>query len=84
LFSAREHIALCGNCARIGASSGETSSDFIHINLGCQRWLAAVQRLEPSELHRYSLDNKSFNEAKALVTAVMAGALGKRLASWDW
>jgi DNA repair protein RecO (recombination protein O) len=89
LFSTREHIALCGNCAHSGTSSGEASfggerSDFIHINLGCQRWLAAVQRLEPSELHRYSLDNKSFNEARTLAAAVMAGALGKHLASWDW
>jgi DNA repair protein RecO (recombination protein O) len=78
-FSAREHIVLCGKCAH-----GEAHSDFIHLNLGCQRWLAAVQPLDPSELRRYSPDNKSFNEAKALATAVMAGALGKHLASWDW
>jgi len=77
-FSTREHTALCGKCA------GGANSDFIHLNLGCQRWLAAGQQLEPSELHRYSLDNKSFNEAKALAAAVMAGALGKHLASWDW
>jgi DNA repair protein RecO (recombination protein O) len=88
-FSTREHTALCGNCAHsgassVGASSGEERSDFIHLNLGCRRWFAAVEQLEPSELHRYSPDNKSFNEAKALVEAVMAGALGKRLASWDW
>jgi len=78
-FSAREHTVLCGNCAH-----DETHSDFIHLNLGCRRWFAAVEQLEPSELHRYSLDNKSFNEAKALSAAVMAGALGKHLASWDW
>jgi hypothetical protein len=30
------------------------------------------------------MDNKSFGEAKALTTAVMTAALGKRLASWDW
>jgi len=83
-FSAREHIVLCGNCAHGVANSGETRSDFIHLNLGCQRWLTAVQPLEPLELHRYSLDKKSFDEAKALAAAVMAGALGKRLASWDW
>jgi len=78
-FSTREHIALCENCA-----PGEARSDFIHLNLGCRRWFTAVERLEPSELHRYSLDNKSFNEAKALAAAVMAGSLGKHLASWDW
>ncbi|MDR2942663.1 MAG: DNA repair protein RecO [Treponema sp.] len=78
-FSAREHIALCGKCAEDTADSS-----FIHINLGCRRWFAAVEQLEPSELHRYSLDNKSFNEAKALTAEVIAGALGKRLVSWDW
>ena len=83
-FSAREHTVLCGNCIHSGASSDETHSDFIHLNLGCRRWFAAVEQLEPSELHRYSPDNKSFNEAKALAAAVMAGALGKHLASWDW
>jgi hypothetical protein len=30
------------------------------------------------------MDNKSFSEAKAAVTAVMTSALGKRLASWNW
>jgi len=83
-FSAREHTVLCGKCVQNEAGSGEARSDFIHLNLGCRRWFAAVQRLEPSELHRYSLDNKSFNEAKALAAAVMAGSLGKHLASWDW
>jgi len=78
-FSVREHTVLCGKCAH-----GETHSDFIHLNLGCRRWFAAVEQLEPSELHRYSLDNKSFNEAKALSAAVMAEALGKHLNSWDW
>jgi DNA repair protein RecO (recombination protein O) len=80
-FSAREHTALCANCARAEAGS---VPGFIHINLGCRRWLSAVESIEPSELHRYSPDNRSFYEAKTLATAVMAGALGKRLASWDW
>jgi DNA repair protein RecO (recombination protein O) len=79
-FSPREHTALCGKCV----PNASSVPGFIHINLGCRRWFAAVEPLEPSELHRYSLDNKSFNEAKALATAIMAGALGKKLASWDW
>jgi DNA repair protein RecO (recombination protein O) len=96
-YSTREHSALCGNCVPGEASAERTisvpynqamppkaRSGFIHLNLGCQRWLSAVQPLEPSELRRISLDNKSFNEAKALAEAVMAGALGKHLASWDW
>jgi DNA repair protein RecO (recombination protein O) len=83
-FSPREHIALCGKCAQNAGFAPGAVPGSIHINMGCRRWFAAVEPLEPSELHRYSLDNKSFNEAKALAAAVMAGALGKRLASWDW
>jgi len=54
------------------------------INPGCRRWLSAIGSLEPSLLYRYSMDNKSFLEAKSLATAVLTGALGKRLSSWDW
>jgi len=76
-------------CPQKAALSPKSSSvpidlDFIHLNPGCRRWLAAVGNLEPSLLYRYSMDNKSFSEAKALTTAVMTMAIGKRLASWDW
>jgi len=57
---------------------------FIQLNPGCRRWLSVTESLEPSLLYRYSMDNKSFNEAKSLVCAIMTNALGKRLASWDW
>jgi DNA repair protein RecO (recombination protein O) len=54
------------------------------INPGCRRWLTAVNSLEPSLLYRYSMDNRSFREAKSLAAAVLTAALGKRLASWDF
>jgi len=60
------------------------NSGFIQLNPGCRRWLTVTESLEPSLLYRYSMDNKSFNEAKSLVCAIMTNALGKRLASWDW
>jgi len=56
----------------------------VTFSAGCRRWLSAVGPLDPSLLNRYSMDNRSFGEAKALTTAVMTAALGKRLASWDW
>jgi DNA repair protein RecO (recombination protein O) len=58
--------------------------ELLNLSPGCRKWLAAVEELEPSALHRYSMDNKSFNEAKSFATAVMTNALGKRLSSWDW
>jgi len=82
-FSFNEGSALCGKCAS-ETSSVPINSGFIQLNPGCRRWLSATESLEPSLLYRYSMDNKSFNEAKSLVCAIMTNALGKRLASWDW
>jgi DNA repair protein RecO (recombination protein O) len=78
-FSDRENGIFCENCA-----STEDPPALLQLNPGCRRWLTAVESLDPSLLSRYSMDNKSFGEAKALTTAVMTAALGKRLASWDW
>jgi len=66
------------------SSSVPKNSALSPISAGCRRWLSAVGPLDPSLLNRYSMDNKSFGEAKALTTAIMTAALGKRLASWDW
>ena len=81
LFSAHEGSVFCASCAPHPENRALSP---LQLNPGCRRWLAAVGTLEPSLLHRYSMDNQSFNEAKSLVTAVMTGALGKKLASWDW
>jgi DNA repair protein RecO (recombination protein O) len=57
---------------------------FLKLNPGCRRWLSITGQIDPALLNRYSMDNKSFHEAKSLTTAVLTAALGKRLASWDW
>jgi len=57
---------------------------FLQINPGCRRWLSITGQLDPALLNRYSMDSKSFHEAKSLTTGVLTVALGKRLASWDW
>jgi len=70
---------------RTGSKEQRTEeSALIKLNPGCRRWLSVVSGLEPSLLHRYSMDHKSFSEAMALVCAVLTGVLGKRLSSWDW
>jgi DNA repair protein RecO (recombination protein O) len=90
-YSAREGAVLCGNCVSEPdesepALSPQTSSvpGFLKLNPGCRRWLSTTGQLDASLLSRYSMDNKSFHEAKSLTTAVLTAALGKRLASWDW
>jgi DNA repair protein RecO (recombination protein O) len=79
-FNARENTVLCPSCA----PHYPLPTNHFPLNLGCRRWLSATGTLEPAHLYRYSMDNKSFHEAKSLVTAVLSAALGKRLGSWDW
>jgi len=83
LFNIKDGQAACLGCTA-NESHQINSSTFLKLNPGCRRWLSAIEQIEPSQLHRYSMDNKSFNEAKTLVTAILSEALGKRLASWDW
>jgi len=73
-------------CPQKSSSVPKTSSvpGFLQLNPGCRRWLSTAGQLDPAFLNRYSMDNKSFHEAKSLTTAVLTAALGKRLASWDW
>jgi len=78
-FDAREGAALCANC-----TAGERQPGLIKLNPGCRKWLTVTGELDASLISRYSMDHKSFSEAKALVCAVLSGAFGKRLASWDW
>jgi len=79
-FSSRENSVLCGNCVQ---ESGPAAG-LLQLRPGSRRWLASTAQIEPSLLYRYSMDNRSFHEAKELAAAVISGALGKRLASWDW
>jgi len=84
-FSAAESAVYCEKCAD-GSSYDPKMLKInrLSINPGCRRWLSAVGALESTALYRYSMDNRCFYEAKALVTAIMTEALGKRLTSWDW
>ncbi|GHV95241.1 recombinase RecO [Spirochaetia bacterium] len=90
-YSPREGGMLCADCAG-GESNGNSghsgelahNSGLLQVNPGCRRWLAAINLLSPALLNRYTMDGKSFREAKALVFAILTEALGKRLASWEW
>jgi DNA repair protein RecO (recombination protein O) len=92
-FSAREGSVLCGNCVpkdeispqnRVLSPKPSSVPGLLLLNPGSRRWLTAVEPLEPALLHRYSMDNRSFHEAKSLACAVLTAALGKKLASWEW
>jgi len=73
-------------CPHTRALSPKPSSvpGLLQLNPGSRRWLTTVEPLEPALLYRYSMDSRSFQEAKSLACAVLAAAIGKRLASWEW
>jgi len=76
-YSPREGGMVCGDCFRQSQSPG-----FLEACPGCRRWLQTVLPLAPAQLARYTLDGRSFQEAKALATTILAEAFGRRLASW--
>jgi len=76
-FNAREDAVFCAACS-------SEQQGLLQLDPGCRRWLSAVSTLESAQVHRYSMDKKSSNEAKALTASVLTGAIGKRLNSWDW
>jgi len=93
-FNSSENSLLCESClyntasANAETASASTASagtyGLIKLNSGSRRWLALTGQIEPSLVYRYSMDNKSFSEAKTLAAAVMTAAIGKQLSSWEW
>lgn len=77
-FSPGEGGVVCLACRPEGQGG------FIAAGPGCRHWLTAVQQIDPAQLADYPLDAKSFRQAKTLATAILAEALGRRLASWEW
>jgi DNA repair protein RecO (recombination protein O) len=79
-YSPREGGVLCAACAGPAAGPG----GLLPLSPGCRRWLAAVGPLPAPRIERYTMDSQSFREARALAAAIIAEALGKRPASWEW
>jgi DNA repair protein RecO (recombination protein O) len=73
--------AYTGYDGRGGAPGWETAG-YLPAGPGVRRWLAAVQA--PARPRRLTLDRAAEREAKALVTAILAGALGRRLPTWEF
>jgi DNA repair protein RecO (recombination protein O) len=75
-YSIREGGMVCGSCS-------EGLPGFMEASPGCRHWLETTRPLNPEQLSRYTLDKKSFREAKSLATAILAEAIGRRLESWE-
>ena len=80
-YSIREEALFCENCLR----RGRTDSPF-RLGPGARLWLREIETLDPPALARVSPVAPSpdqWSAARALAQAVLAGALGKRLPTWD-
>jgi len=95
-FSPREGSMACAACARsgfgaagsAGAHGGSLGGAFggglSEAGASCRQWLESAARLPPSQIALSAADEKSARQAKALATAALSCALGRRLAGWDW
>jgi DNA repair protein RecO (recombination protein O) len=88
-YSKRDGTVRCPSCAGLSVEelpvlSPEMAADFLPLSPGPRRWFATVESLNPALLARFSMDRASAREAKALVTAILTEAFGKRLSTWDW
>lgn len=89
-YSPRDGTALCPSCAGLSAGPGRAgdaaweTSGYLPARPGVRRWLAAGRGRPLTLTGRLVLDRTAEREAKALVAAVLAGALGKRLSTWEF
>ncbi|MDR2632364.1 MAG: DNA repair protein RecO [Treponema sp.] len=85
LWNDSEGTLYCPSCA--GFFPEEPGSlgfgEWLVLGPGLRRWLGAVENQDPEVLGGYPLDLPSLGEARALLTRIMARALGKRLPGWD-
>ncbi|QQO09052.1 DNA repair protein RecO [Breznakiella homolactica] len=80
-YSKQEGAFVCRRCT--DHMDPANSGAYLPVNPGVRRWLTVAGSIHPAELHRYTLDTASAAQAKTLVTGILTGALGRRLASWD-
>jgi len=84
-YSLNKEAFLCENCGRNESLSPAPPDplSLIRLGPGARLWLNEIESLPPAALVRISLDNASLEQARTLSKAVLAGALGKRLATWE-
>jgi DNA repair protein RecO (recombination protein O) len=88
-YSRREGSCSCSACSGLDEDNRELaqaalSAEFLPVGPGARRWLFTAENLKPGRLDRVSMDRISQGEARALCTAILSAALGKRLACWTW
>ncbi|MDR0387759.1 MAG: DNA repair protein RecO C-terminal domain-containing protein [Treponema sp.] len=88
-YSLRDGTAVCPSCADLPAGSAGSfrsaeTAGYLPVGPGIRQWLTAGWGQPPVQLEQAAVDRTVERDAKALVTAILAGALGKRLSTWDF
>jgi DNA repair protein RecO (recombination protein O) len=85
-WSDREGQTLCPFCAGTGfpEQARNSGAEFLPLHAGTRRWLETIATVAPGQFHRYSLEKTLEGEAKTFVTALVAGAIGRRLSTWNF
>ena len=85
-YSVNKEALFCENCMgrqKIDSLTTADSGSWLRLGAGGRLWLSGIEALPASALARVSLDAPSLEQVKALSKAVMAGALGRRLQTWE-
>jgi DNA repair protein RecO (recombination protein O) len=75
-YSARKEALFCEKCAK-------NTDSLLRVGGGARLWLKEIESLTPAALERVILDELSLEQAKALSQAVLTGALGRKLPTWN-
>lgn len=80
-YSRTEGAIVCAECAAplLRSAAGDLSA----LGPGARRWISAVAGMSAAEALRYGMDGRSSSQVQAFATELLAGALGRRLSSWE-
>jgi DNA repair protein RecO (recombination protein O) len=80
LYSVRKEVLLCEKCS---INTNEDTDSLISVGSGARLWLREIESLPPAAPESVTLDEPSFEQAKALSQAVLAAVMGRRLPTWN-
>ena len=78
-YSSKKEALFCENC-KVSVPSPDS---LLRISPGSRLWLTEIEKILPAAISNLPLETTAFEQAKALSRTVLAGAIGKRLATWD-
>jgi hypothetical protein len=79
-YSARKEVLLCEKCSI--SMNGDTDY-LLRVGNEARLWLKKIESLPPAALESVTLEESSFEQAKALSQAVLTATLGRRLPTWN-